>query len=72
MTGIRERIGWRLRRIADRIDPANTPLGLGYSYTMEGVNGIRFRDDGKGCPLWYLSEADAQRAYDEADNRRSR
>lgn len=69
MTGIRERIGWRLRRIADRIDPANTPRGIGYSFTFELNEGIRFRTDGKGCPLWYLSDADRDRAHLESDTR---
>lgn len=67
LESLRARVGWRLRRIADRIDPANTPRCTGYSFTIEPGEGIRWRDDGRGCPLWYLSEADYQRAHDEAD-----
>ena len=71
MSGLREklrkRIGWRLRCIADRIDPDHAPRGLGYSFTFELREGIRFRQDGKGCPLWYLGEADYERAHLESD-----
>jgi hypothetical protein len=56
-----------LRRIADRIDPDGAHGGIGWSFTFENREGIRFRDDGKGCPLWYLGEADAERAHTEAD-----
>lgn len=57
-----------LRRIADRIDYAGAPRALGaYSFTFERGEGIRFRDDGRGCPLWYLGEDDYRRAHDEAD-----
>lgn len=56
-----------LRRIADRIDPAGAPRATGRSFTFELHEGIRFRDDGRGCPLWYLGEADYLRAHDESD-----
>ena len=67
LESLRARVGWRLRRIADRIDPANTPRCTGYSFTIESGEGIRWRGDGRGCPLWYLSETDYQRAHDEAN-----
>lgn len=57
-----------LRRIADRLDPAGCPRSIGSSFTFELGEGIRWRDDGKGCPLWYLGEDDYARAHDEADN----
>lgn len=63
------RIGYWLRRLADRIDPVNAPRAIGQSFTFEQGWGLRFRDDGRGCPLWYLSEADYARAHDEADVR---
>jgi hypothetical protein len=63
---LRERTGWRLRRLADRIDPANTPRHMGYSFTMESGRGIVFNAEGRGCPLWYLGEADNARAWSEA------
>lgn len=56
-----------LRRLADRIDYANAPKAIGTSFTFECGEGIRFRDDRRGCPLWYLGDDDYQRAHDEAD-----
>lgn len=56
-----------LRRIADRLDPAGAPHGMGYSFTIEDGEGIRLRGDQRGCPLWYLGDDDYQRAHDEAD-----
>ena len=70
MKRLRTRLGWRLRRVADRIDPDNEPRCISpYSFTFELYEGIRFRDDGKGCPLWYLTESDHERAWTEANNR---
>lgn len=57
-----------LRRIADRLDPASEPRGMSYSFTFELGEGIRFRDDGRGCPLWYLGEDDYERAHTESDS----
>lgn len=57
-----------LRRAADRLDPAGCPRRMSSaSFTFEEDEGIRFRDDGRGCPLWYLGEDDYRRAHDEAD-----
>ena len=56
-----------LRRLADRLDYANAPKGMGYSFTFERGEGIRFRDDRRGCPVWYLGDDDFDRAHDEAD-----
>lgn len=66
---IRTRIGKLLRHTADRIDPKGAPRSTGYSFTYELNEGIRFRDDRKGCPLWYLGNAAHDRAHTEADNR---
>lgn len=57
-----------LRQIADRLDPEGAPRGMSYSFTFEDGEGIRFRDDGKGCPLWHLGQDDYQRAHTEADS----
>lgn len=65
----RARIGKFLRTHADRIDPDGAPRAIGHSFTYELHEGIRFRDDGKGCPLWYLGHADHERAHIEADSR---
>lgn len=56
----------RLRRIADRIDYSGSPKGMSWSFTFEPGEGIRFRTDGQGCPLWYLGDADYERAHAEA------
>jgi hypothetical protein len=57
-----------LRRIADRIDDDGAPKCMSYSFTFERGEGIRFRDDGKGCRLAYLGKDDYERAHTEADN----
>jgi hypothetical protein len=63
----------RLRRWADRIDHAGAPKRLSawtftFTFTFEKHIGVVFRQDGRGCPLWYLGDADYDRAHDEADN----
>lgn len=65
---VRSRVGRVLRRLAERVDPDGAPRGGGYSFTFENGIGIVFREDGRGCPLWYLSKADYERAHDEADS----
>jgi hypothetical protein len=56
-----------LRRIADHIDRPGAPKCIGHSFTFERGEGIRFRDDGQGCPLWYLGDDQYERAHTEAD-----
>ena len=60
-----------LRRTASRLDPDNAPTPTGYSYTHER-RGPRdthlvWRDDGRGCPVWYIGDADLNRSFTEAD-----
>ena len=62
-----KRLAWYLRCLADRIDPDGAPRGMSYSFTFEDREGIRFRDDGKGCPMWYLGRDSYDRAHAEAD-----
>lgn len=64
---MRQRLARRLRFLADRIDHAGAPKTIGWRFTFEDHEGIRFRDDGRGCPLWYLGDADYERAHTEAD-----
>jgi hypothetical protein len=65
---IRTRIGWHLRCLADRIDPDHAPRRVGnWAFTYEQGRGLVFRDDRRGCPLWYLGHADHRRAHTEAD-----
>lgn len=63
------RLAYWMRRWADRLDHAGAPKAIGWSFTIEAHNGgkPRFRDDGKGCQLWYLGDADYERAHTEAD-----
>jgi hypothetical protein len=61
-----KRLARWLRDLADRIDYEGAPKGMSYSFTFEPGEGIRFRADGRGCPLWYLGEADYLRAHREA------
>lgn len=57
-----------MRRWADRLDYDGAPKLISYSFTFEDHEGIRFRDDGKGCRLAYLGgEANYRRAHDESD-----
>ncbi len=56
-----------LRYFADRIDPANAPRALHWSFTFERGEGVRFREDSRGCRLWYKT-ADYDRAHTEADS----
>ena len=57
----------RLRLLADRLDGAGAPRHMGHSFTFEDGRGLVFRDDGRGCPLWYLGADDYARAHSEAD-----
>lgn len=65
---MRSRIGKFLRRVADRIDYQGAPRGTGFSFTIETGEGLRVREDGKGCGLWYLGNAEYDRAHTEADS----
>lgn len=63
----RQRFAWWLRMLGDGISPDTGPRGTSpYSFTFEAGEGIRFREDHRGCPLWYMAE-DGDRAHDEAD-----
>lgn len=64
---MRARFAYWMRKWADRIDHRGAPRYVGWSFTFEDREGIRFRDDGRGCPLWYLGEDDHERAHTEAD-----
>lgn len=65
---MRRRIGYLLRRFVDRIDHEGAPRHLSsYSFTFERGEGIRWREDGKGCRLAYLHPEDYARAHSESD-----
>lgn len=66
----RSRVGAFLRKYADRLDPDGAPRAIGWSFTFELHEGIRFRQDGRGCSLWYLGQiGDEDKAYTESDTR---
>lgn len=65
---MRAKLALWLRTLADRIDHAGAPKGMYWTFTFEDGEGIRFREDGKGCPLWYLGDGDHERAFTEADS----
>ena len=72
--GLRARLGWWLRCMADRIDSDGAMRGLygtpGWSFTYEKcphqVARMVFREDGLGTKLWYFGP-DVDRAWEEAD-----
>ncbi len=69
--GIRGQVGWWLRCLADRIDYSMAPRVPGFSFTFERGEGIRWRQDGKGCPVLYQGDANYERAHSEADSNRA-
>lgn len=66
--GWRRRLAKRMRLWADRLDHDGAPKLLHWTFTFEDHEGIRFREDGKGCQLAFLGgEANYSRAHDESD-----
>jgi hypothetical protein len=63
-----KRLARFLRNFADRIDREGAPKATHWKFTFELNEGIRFREDGKGCRVWYLGDAEYEKAHDEADN----
>jgi len=57
-----------MRRIADRIDYDGAPKATGWSFTFEAGEGVRFRDDGRGCCLWHLGGDEYNKAHTQADS----
>lgn len=64
--GLRAFIAGRLRFWADRLGRPGAPKAMSVRFTFEERVGIVFRDDGRGCPLWYYGDQDYERAHDEA------
>lgn len=63
---IRARVGWWLRRLADRIDHPNAPKYTHWSFTFERGFGVVFNEHGYGCPVAYMDDKDYERAHEEA------
>lgn len=64
---IKEWAAAKLLKLAERLDPFYAFRCMSpFSFTYELNEGIRWREDGRGCRLWY-TEADKARAWSEAD-----
>ncbi|WML63639.1 hypothetical protein [Rhodococcus sp. AH-ZY2] len=69
---IRRTAAWKLRHLADHIDPTSGPRALSAHFNMvpgEGMVitqtfGIPIHPPAPGCPLWYMAE-DYDRAWKE-------
>lgn len=62
-------LGWvarRLRMVADRLDHAGAPKATSWSFTFEEGIGIAFRQDGRGCRLWYLGDTEYEKAHSQS------
>lgn len=64
---VRVRLADWMRKWADRLDYQGAPKRTHLSFTFENRQGIKVRQDAKGCPLWYYGKADYERAHVEAD-----
>ena len=67
-TDIRARIGWQLRKLADRIDHHGAPKLTHWTFTFERGRGLVFREDGRGCLVAYLGDDEYEKAHAEADH----
>ena len=65
---MRRAIARWMRRWVDRLDDAGAPKYMGRTFTFETGEGIRFREDGRGCRLFYVGAADYEKAHTEADS----
>lgn len=62
------RFAYWLRCIADRIDHPGAPKATHWHFTFERGRGVVFNEQGRGCRLWYLGDADYERAHAEASD----
>ncbi|MBN6054542.1 hypothetical protein JYK22_21550, partial [Nonomuraea sp. RK-328] len=56
-----------LRKWADRVDDSGAIKRAHVSFTFERGKGQVVRDDGRGCPLYFV-QSDYERAHSEADS----
>lgn len=49
------------------LDPDGAPRCTGLTFTFEWKKGTVMREDGRGCPLWYLGTDDYRKAHADAD-----
>jgi hypothetical protein len=57
-----------LRNLADRIDYEGAPRLTHWTWTFELREGVRFREDGRGCRVAYLGDGEYEKAHAQADN----
>lgn len=58
-----------LRKWADRIDDSGAIKRAHVSFTFETEKGQVVREDGRGCPLYFI-QSEYERAHEEADSNR--
>lgn len=68
----RKRVAHRMRIWADRLDVHGAPKRTSWRFTYEDNVGIVFRDDGRGCKLWYYGDDDFDKAHTESDSQTRR
>lgn len=56
----------KMRRWADRLDHAGAPKATHLFFTYEKYKGIVFNDEQRGCRLWYLNDAEYEKAHAES------
>jgi hypothetical protein len=61
-----KRLARLLRRLADLLDYDGAPRPTRWSFTYEEGRGAVFWENGPGCLLWYVGEAEYVKAWDEA------
>lgn len=62
-----KRLARWLRDLADRIDRDGAPKLTHWTWTFELGQGARFREDGKGCRVAYLGDAEYEKAHTQSD-----
>lgn len=78
MVNAKQRLAWRLRCLADRIDHRGAPkhissltftfeAGVGVVVHARGPAALRMHENGQlpGCSLWYLGDDDYERAHED-------
>lgn len=62
------RLASKLRLWADRLDYDGAMKYTSWTFTFEDRIGVKFRSDGKGCPITYFGNDDYARAHTESDS----
>lgn len=62
-----KRLAWYLRTLADRMDHEGAPKLTHWTWTFELYQGVKFREDGKGCRVAYLGDNEYEKAHAQSD-----